>query len=295
MARMRFGDPQWGGRRVLLANIVLFAVYMVTWYFNGLLALPRGYAAPVFPPAGVGFALVVAAGWRVFPGIVLGDGLIHLGVLWNVPGLGAPAAFAAALASTLGAVLQAWLGARWFQRLVDPAVGSARDVGRFLLLAPLMCLIGASISVPTLHWLGVLDAAERWPNWLDWWAGDTIGVLVAAPLTWVVCGRPRPLWRRRALVLALPLLLAGGAVLTVYEKSVHDEQERHLEPYRLKAQQVADVLQGELHEHERFAATFARMVDGEASLERDRFLRVASSYADGRPEIIGLNWIVPVR
>src|SRR5438067_3561492 len=159
MARMRFGDPQWGGRRVLLANIVLFAVYMVTWYFNGLLALPRGYAAPVFPPAGAGFALVVAAGWRVFPGILLGDGLIHLWVLWHVPGIGTAAALAGALTATLGAVLQAWLGARWFRRLVNPAIGSARDVGRFLLLAPLMCLTGASIGVPVLYRLGVLEAA----------------------------------------------------------------------------------------------------------------------------------------
>jgi diguanylate cyclase (GGDEF)-like protein/PAS domain S-box-containing protein len=295
MPRITSGDLPWQGPQVLTANFALIAVYMANWYFNSLLDLPRGYAAPVFLPAGVGFALVTRAGWRMFPGIVVGDGLIHLGVLGPDPGISAAVVLGAAAASTLGAVLQAWLGARWFARLIDPAIGSARDVGRFLLLAPVMCLTGATISVAALYRLGIFEAAERWPNWLDWWAGDTIGVLLAAPLAWVVCGLPRPLWRRRALVLALPLLLAGGAVMAVYDRSVRDEQERHLEPYRLKAQQVADVLQGELHEHERFAGTFARMLDSDESLEREKFLRIASGYADGRPEIVGVNWMVPVR
>jgi diguanylate cyclase (GGDEF)-like protein/PAS domain S-box-containing protein len=290
-----FAEQRWSGPQLLLANLILVAVYMANWYFNTLLDLPRGYAAPVFLPAGVGFALVATVGWRVFPGIVLGDGLIHLGVLLPNPGFSLPVALAAAAASTLGAVLQAWLGARWFHRLVLPAIGSARDVGRFLLLAPVMCLVSASVSIAALSQLGVIDAAERGTNWLDWWAGDTIGVLVAAPLTWVVCGQPRTLWRRRAMVLALPLLLAGGAVITLYKQSVHDEVERQLEPYRLKAQQVGDVLQGELHEHERFSDTFAHMLNGDEALKREKFLRIASSYVQGRPEIIGLNWMVPVR
>src|SRR5437764_14366355 len=126
MARLTFGDLHWRRPRLLLANLILFAVYMANWYFNSQLDLPRGYAAPVFPPAGVGFALMAVAGWRVFPGILLGDGLIHVTTLWHVPGVSAPAALAGAITATLGAALQARVGAYWFRRLVNPAIGSAR-------------------------------------------------------------------------------------------------------------------------------------------------------------------------
>jgi diguanylate cyclase (GGDEF)-like protein/PAS domain S-box-containing protein len=295
MPRITFGARRLRSPQLLLANLALIAVYLASGFINRSLDLPPGYATPVFPAAGVGFALAVAMGWRVLPGLALGAGLLHLTVIWPAAHTTAAGAVFAAVVATFGSLLQAWLGARWFTRLVRPAIDSTRDVTRFLLLAPLICLVNASISVPTLHAMGVLQASERWPNWLNWWAGDTIGVLLAAPLTWVVCGRPRPLWRRRALVVVLPLLLAGGAVLTVYQQAVHWETQQHLQAFRLKAQQVADLLQNEMHEHERFAGTFARTVSAsKKGLAREEFLRIASGYVDERPEIIRLNWLVPV-
>jgi diguanylate cyclase (GGDEF)-like protein/PAS domain S-box-containing protein len=278
-----------------LAGLVIVGVYVATRFISDLLDLPSGYATPVFLPAGVGFALAVTGGRRVLPAIAVGAALLHLPGAWLAPDAAPHAAAAAAVITTLGSVLQAWLGAAWFRRLVRPALDSARDVGRFLLLAPLAGVVNASISVSTLYWLGLIPAAERTPNWINWWAGDTIGILLAAPLVWIVCGRPRPLWRQRAPLVAAPLVLAAAAVVAVYEQAVEWETEQHLQPYRLKAQQVADVLQAEMHEHERFVGTFARTLGAdEKYMARDKFLRIASGYVDGRPDIVGLNWLVPV-
>jgi diguanylate cyclase (GGDEF)-like protein/PAS domain S-box-containing protein len=204
-------------------------------------------------------------------------------------------AAAATIAATTGSVAQAWLGAQWFRRVVDPALDTARDVAGFLGLAPVFCLVNATANVAVLDRLGVLTAVERAPTWTNWWAGDTIGVLLAAPLVWIVCGRPRELWRRRARLVALPLLLAAGVVIAAYEQTVHWEHQQYLQAYRLKAQQVADELQAELREHERFVGTFSRALGAEDRfMERDRFLRAASGYVDGRPEIAGVDWLVPV-
>jgi diguanylate cyclase (GGDEF)-like protein/PAS domain S-box-containing protein len=279
----------------VLASLVIVGVYVAAIFLTDLLDLPPGYATPIFLPAGVGFALAVSAGWRVLPAVAVGAALLHLPGAWLAPDTAPTPAAVIAVVTTVGSVLQAWLGATWFRRLVRSALDSARDVGRFVLLAPLMCLVNASISVSALYWLGLIPVAERVPNWVNWWAGDTIGVLLAAPLVWIVCGRPRPLWRGRWPMVAVPLVLAAAAVLTVYEQAVKWETQQHLQPYRLKAQQVADLLQAELHEHERFTNTLGRTFNAdEKYMARDKFLRIASGYVDGRRHIVGVNWIVPV-
>jgi diguanylate cyclase (GGDEF)-like protein/PAS domain S-box-containing protein len=275
--------------------VVIVGVYVATIFLTDLLDLPPGYATPIFLPAGVGFALAVTAGWRVLPAIAVGAALLHLPGAWLSPDAAPTTAAVATVVVTVGSVLQAWLGAAWFRRLVRSALDSARDVGRFLLLAPLTALINSSISVSALYWLGLIPPAELAPNWINWWAGDTIGVLLAAPLVWIVCGRPRALWRGRWPVVAVPLVLAAATVVAVYEQAMQWETQQHLQPYRLKAQQVADMLQGELHEHERFVNTFARTLGAdEKYMARDKFIRIASGYVDGRRHITGVNWMVPV-
>jgi integral membrane sensor domain MASE1 len=209
----RTGNQERHGLRLWLANVATIAVYLGTLLLSQVLALPAGYATPVYLPAGVGFALTVTFGWRVLPGIAIGAFLSHLPDGWMEPDIAPAVAASATAIATLGSLIQAWLGAYWFRRLVDPALGTARDVARFLALAPVFCLINATANVAALYRLGVVTAAERAPNWINWWAGDTVGVLLAAPLIWIVCGRPRRLWRRRARLVALPLLLAAGVVI----------------------------------------------------------------------------------
>jgi diguanylate cyclase (GGDEF)-like protein/PAS domain S-box-containing protein len=295
MARLPAGKARWHWPQLLLASLVIVGVYVAQRFVSDLLALPPGYATPVFLPAGVGFALAVTGGWRVLPAIALGAALLHLPGAWLTPDAASGPATAITVITTVGAVLQAWLGASWFRRLIRPALDSARDVIAFLLLAPVACLINASISVFALFLLGLIPPGERSANWINWWAGDTIGVLLAAPLVWVVCGRPRPLWRQRAPLVAAPLVLAAGAVVAVYEQAVHWETQQHLQPYRVKAQQVADTLQAELNEHERFVGTFAGTLGAdEKYMPREKFLRIARSYVDGRNDIMGVNWVVPV-
>jgi diguanylate cyclase (GGDEF)-like protein/PAS domain S-box-containing protein len=283
------------GLRLWLANLATVAAYLGTVLLSHTLALPAGYATPIYLPAGVGFALTVVFGWRALPGIAIGALLSHLPDGWMEPETRPAIAAAATIVTTLGSLTQAWLGAQWFRRLVDPALGTARDVARFLALAPVFCLINPTLNVAALYRLGLVTAAERAPNWINWWAGDTVGVLLAAPLVWIVCGRPRRLWRRRAPLVALPLLLAAGVVIAAYEQTVRWEHQQYLQTYRLKAQQVADELQAELREHERFVDTFARALGAEDRyMERDRFLRTASGYVDGRPEIAGVDWLLPI-
>ncbi|KQQ87146.1 EAL domain-containing protein [Massilia sp. Leaf139] len=288
--------PRWSWPQILVASLSIIAVYLAMRLINNWLALPAGYALPLFPPAGVGLALATAGGMRVLPAVAIGAGLAAFPLHIHNPALSTAAAVFATLVGALGALLQAWLGASQFRRRMRPAIDSGHDVMVYFLLTPVICLTSATISVPTLYALGAFEEVAQLRFWFAWWAGDTLGVLLAAPLCWIICGSPRRLWRRRAPLVALPLLLASLSVVSIYRLALGWEHEQHLQPYRLKAQQTADVLQAEFNEHVRFVGTFARtLADTEHILARDKFLRIGSGYADGRAEIQGVNWAVPVQ
>lgn len=287
---------QWPWWRLLVANLVVLAAYFGTHAFSGWLALPPGFATPLFPAMGIGLALTVVAGWRILPGVVLGALLLYWpDVAGGAQTSLAASAFATALASA-SAALQAWIGAGQMRRWMHPAIDSGRDVLRFVLITPVVCTINATFGVPALTAAGIIAQGEQLTTWLGWWAGDSISVLLAGPLVWIVCGEPRALWRRRRALVAIPLLLLAMAVVAVFELAVDWERGQQLQAFRLKAQQAGDIMQAEFFEHERFVGTLGRALgDAGNRLERDRFMVVASGYVDGRPELRGINWAAYVR
>ena len=286
----------WRWRRILFANLAVVAAYVGTQAFSDALDLPPGFATPLFPAVGVGIALTVVAGWRILPGVALGAMLLHWPDVWIGPQVAATTGALATAAATLGATLQALIGARQMRRWVHPAIDSGRDVLRFLLITPLVCTISATVSVPALAALGLLPKSAQVATWVSWWAGDSIGVLLAAPLVWIVCGQPRALWRRRKTLVAIPLLLLAGAVVAMYELAADWERGQQLQAFRLKAQQAGDIMQAEFSEHERFVGTLARALgDAGNRLERDRFMVVAGGYVDNRRELRGITWAAYVR
>ena len=205
-------------RNLLAANLWFAAAYLAAGWLGLLLALPPGYASPLSPAAGIGIAMLATAGWRLLPGLAVAAVLLGLPLPYpGAPAIGPPGLLPALLLGA-AAMVQAWVGAAIVRRHIDPAVASGRDVMRFLLLAPLVCCLRASLGLSALAWLGVVPAADIGASWLIWWVGDTAGVLVAAPLAWVVAGEPRALWRRRA--------RAGGGAAGAGGRRLH----RHLPP-----------------------------------------------------------------
>ncbi|GAB3469382.1 hypothetical protein GCM10027321_38690 [Massilia terrae] len=288
-------DREASGRQLLVANLAAALAYPVLTRLAALIALAPDYPSPVFPQSGIYLALAAVFGWRVLPGIALGPLLGAMAGSW--PGSATHGlAFALAVGGSMtGTTLQAWLGALAFRRWIHPAIDAGRDVLYFLLLAPVACLVSASINVANLAALGLIAPPAEAEAWVNWWAGDTIGVLLAAPLTWILCAAPRPLWRRRAGVVAIPLLVAACAVLVMYEQAVGWEREQMLHAFRLKAQQVGDLMQSQFNEHGRFVETFARaLADEPTMLSREKFLRVAGGYVGHRPELQAVNWAARV-
>src|SRR5206468_2756708 len=118
-----------------------------------------------------------------------------------------------------GAALQALAGAsliRKFAGFPDPLIEHGR-IARFLLIAgPLSCVTTATIAQITLIAFGAIQVANAPISWLTWWVGDTVGVLIVAPILLTFLAEPADVWRERRLTLALPLGITLIAAIVVF-------------------------------------------------------------------------------
>jgi diguanylate cyclase (GGDEF)-like protein/PAS domain S-box-containing protein len=282
-------------RAALPSCLLLFVLYVVAGRLGLALTVGPTYASPLFPSAGIALAAIYTYGPRLLPAVALGAITVNLVPLdYGLPVDSAQAV--AALAAGLGATLQAWIAMLALRRTMHPAIGAGRHVLTFMLATPVLATISSTVAITGAVLLGKLSPQELAINWFTWWLGDTIGILLAAPLTWIVIGQPRVLWRRRRLLVGLPLLLSGTVFIAIYFQAEHWENAQQMQTFRLKAQQAGDLLQAQFSEHERFLHAMSRALgDPRRTLAADDFSALASGYLDKRPELSSMSWLVPVR
>jgi PAS domain S-box-containing protein len=202
---------------VLLTALAYAAVGLVALQ----LAIPPTYAAPLYPPAGIALAAALTFGRAAVPGVWLGSFTVNVYAA-SLRGALTPEALVLPALLGVGAALQAEVGralvARWCGQ--PATLSEPREVAHFYILAvPLSCLTSTTVATASFVALGVVTAAAAPFLWWTWWAGDTLGVLIGAPIALTLVGRPRADWAGRRLTLGLPLLaitaLLAAAILQV--------------------------------------------------------------------------------
>ena len=272
----------------------LAAAYVLSGKLSLLLALPPGYASAIFPPAGIAVAASFIGGKRTWPWIFSGSALLNLWVGYSAAHrfewIGVAAAGTIALASVLQAAIGGWCLRRFigYPTLLD----STSEVLKFLLFAPLVCLVSASLSVTGLTALGVFGPADSAISWFTWWIGDTLGVIVLLPIVLVIAGRPRAPWRSRALTVAVPMLLAFALVVFVFVQATKWEFEDSLSEFRFQSQSLSELLQTEFRVQERLLEQIEAFLSNDATrpVSRSQFKRYVQAFLGHFPMVRAIEW-----
>ena len=180
-------------------SIALVALaYYVTGRFGLEAAYLDGAVAAMWPPAGLGLAVLVLYGPRLVPGIIIGD--LFLGD-YSTP-------LGTVLAQTAGNTIALVVAAQLLRRLIRERTELARvrDVLAFIVCVLVATIISAAFGPTALRLGGVIPADELDDVLRTWTLSDASGALVVAPalLTWAAAGRPR-LGRRQAVEAAVLL------------------------------------------------------------------------------------------
>ena len=172
------------GRAALYAgSLVLVAL---AYYLAGRLGLELAYldgaVAAVWPPAGLGLALLFLYGVRLWPGIVIGDLLL---ADFSTP-------LGTVLGQAAGNTLSLVAAALLFRRLAGGRGDLERtlDVLALVVCAVVAALISAAFGPTALRLGDVVSAGELGRVFRTWALSDAAGVLVVAPavLTWAASG-----------------------------------------------------------------------------------------------------------
>ncbi len=223
-----------------LPRLLLIAIaYALCGWAALQIVIPPDYVSVLFPSAGIALVAVLLFGIRGGVAVFAGAALVQMiasvqagGAFlnWNI----IPPAF--------GASLQAAAGVALMRRLIgqETLLDTPRDIILFVgVVAPLGCIVNASIGSVTLLQAGVIGPEHFWFTLANWWLGDTLGVLLATPLLLSFVAQPKDIWRPRRLPLAVTLLATTLLTALVFNEIRHTETARTEQQYAREAGSTA--------------------------------------------------------
>ena len=185
----------------------------------GVLCLGLSYqvdhVSPFYLPAGIALAVMLVWGVSMWPAVALGCGTVAVLARVIEQGAVAPNVWILAAVCGLGGAAQAGLGVALVRRFVSQplTLEEPRDIAWFLFLGgPVATLLNSGLAAGVVELLHMAPEAGVWGVFLTWWCGDTLGVLIAAPVTLTFMGQPSVAWRHRRWTVALPLILITGVM-----------------------------------------------------------------------------------
>src|SRR5215472_16579455 len=280
-------------RRRLLVYALLPLAYVITGRLGLLLAVPPGYATAVFMPAGIAVGAMFMAGPSTLPGIFIGSLLLNVWVGSSIADQFALLSLATAFVIAAASTMQAALGGAVLGRVIGypAALDNPRDLLRLLVLSPLFCVTSATLSLSAMWALGAVRFSDLPTNWMTWWAGDTLGVLVALPLLFVLAAEPRELWQSRRWSVALPMLLCFGLFIAIFIRVNSCEYDQSLFEFRLRSQQFAGTVRATLEEQRGFLEQLSdAFVSRHEPVTRQEFHDLVQTLLQRFPIIQAVEW-----
>jgi signal transduction histidine kinase len=257
------------------------------------MAIPPGYASPVFPAAGLALACVLLFGRRALFGVWLGSALLNLSHTWLIGTLSlSTVAVVAAIA--IGSTLQAWAGG-W---LVNRWQGTAwRDMEReqdalalLLLGGILTAVLSSSFGVTALYATGIIKSAEILFTWWNWYVGDAMGVLVFAPLTLCMLNGPRGLWGARRRLIVAPLLLSMGLVWLAFYGAARWEKQMQDSHLQADGKTIADLITGRIITHREVLSSLHHFIKATPNFIFWQFEQFTLVTLQDNPDIFALSF-----
>jgi PAS domain S-box-containing protein len=275
-----------------LALLATALAYGVVGRLSLLLAIPPGYASPLYPPAGIALACVLVFGWRVVPGVALAAFCLNLLLtLKHWPNLatsvGLPAVFA------LGAALQALAGAALVRRFVRQplTLSEPRDIAVFFGLGAFAaCLVSTSLANAALAWTGTVPPAKLAFSWLTWWVGDSMGVLIGAPIVLTLIGQPREEWAPRRLMVGLTLATVSALMAAMIVLVTRWDEERLRSTFEREATNASSMLSFQLAEALHALEALRGVYVSSDSVSRDEMRRAAKSWLEGTSDLQAMGF-----
>jgi signal transduction histidine kinase len=276
------------GRENIFRNLTTFFISVLAGCLEHGFTGHSSVLGPAWIPSGIGLAAVLLYGYRVVPAIALAgavcasaffESMLH----WNV----AEASLQTSIIVGIAAALQAALGRFLIQIFIGwpNTLILSSDAWKFLFLGgPAACLLRCTCAWLLLKW--------EFYDWFTCFVGDTLGVLIVAPIALTLFEKPHEVWRRRILGLAIPLGIALSLAALAYRQTRAYEFKTIEAGFGERAQLLIKRFEDELQVLDRVPLLFKThaLLDRDGKLSAPEFQHLSETFFAIFPTIDAVAW-----
>ncbi len=167
-----------------LKIISVAVLYFISAQLGYFLTFQDTHVLAVWPPSGVGFALIILLGRSAWPGITIGALIVNLMAFWNNQSLPQATLISISTFIAIGHTLEVLVGNLLLKIWIKNKYpfSHTKHSFRFLFVTLLMCLIGACISTISIYVNGAISSDAVVEAGFRWWIGNVTGILLFTPL-----------------------------------------------------------------------------------------------------------------
>jgi diguanylate cyclase (GGDEF)-like protein/PAS domain S-box-containing protein len=276
--------------RTIVANILLATAYFSAGLFTLTLSLPPSNAIPLWAPAGIALAAVLIWGYRLLPGVFLGDFLIAV----NLIGFNDSISSGLCLMIGFQAMFQAWLG-RWLLvhfKVWPNTLVFDKDIIKFLLLAGgVSSLLPALLAIAVELQLGVLTANTWLEPFIVWWIGSALGIVIFSPIVLILFASPRPDWRTRLLSVAAPMLFLFVGLVAALHWARNIDNESFAQNFDVNARLAHSIIENELEVHKLLVESMTAYFQNSDQVTEQEFSAYLADLSHHQAEVFAAVWI----
>lgn len=271
-------------------------LYYIAGRMGLLLAIPPGYATVFWPASGLAVATVYRFGPVILAGVFAGSFFLNLFMSYD-PAIGLTAIIlfnAASIAA--GSTVQAGFAAFILRRAVGRRTRLERpaEIGRFLIYGgPVACLIAATWGVATLWLSGTIPHAVVPFTWWTWYVGDTLGVIVFAPLLTLILNKHVTIIRKAAV--AVPLCLLFAAVMTLFATVKAWDRHESLRDFQSSAVLLTEDIEKEFDLYMQKMQGMQSFFDASEFVDRKEFAVFVKSALARHAGLFAMEWAPRVK
>ncbi|TMP03013.1 histidine kinase [Pseudoalteromonas sp. S3178] len=278
-------------RKLLILTLSLACAYFFTGYFSNSLLSVDGYAVASWPPSGIALASFLIWGRKSFIGLIIGAFCTNLIHLDNAVDILNSRVFLQAIYVTLASVLQAWIGCKIIVNVIKAPLDLSslkRSVQSLVIAGPLCCIIAAGVGTSLLALNNVIPTDAIFDNFIAWWIGDSIGVLIFTPLMLAAFNYTQV---RHRLQVILPSLLIYTLISVSFYGAASVKKEKDIQKQETKILAVQNAISQKLDgvtSHLGLLATYFASSDDVNFKEFKQFTSKQLTYSQ---EILAFEWV----
>ncbi|BFM18961.1 CHASE domain-containing protein [Gilvimarinus japonicus] len=281
-----------------LRILLLAIVYWVVGRIALLMAIPPGFAGAAFPPVGIALGMLLLFGVRHWPGVFFGSLGLNLSVAYGISGQLSAAGLGVAIGIAVGSTLAVVCGERLIARFCSrgQALSSERNIAlSYFLGGPLSCCVSATMASVCLFISGTTARQDVPYTWWTWWLGDSIGVLVALPIMYMLFATPRALWRARLLSVGAPLAIACALMIAIFIRVNDAELDKIRQSFLQQALPFSTNIKARLESQLSVLKSIDSLFHASNYISAKDFDHFVANPLSDNPEIYALSWNEYVR